>query len=123
MFWSSIFFFFLCFFFVSNGSFFSLKKKSREFPIQNWSLSLQFHTQYSLGSEQIQVMALSSAEDDSDFIIITCTSPTRFDADTADTEMLISATDILSWDCPTILSFQSVRVRAHRNRFVCFPGK
>ncbi|KAF3440498.1 hypothetical protein FNV43_RR18782 [Rhamnella rubrinervis] len=62
-------------------------------------------------------MASSSADDvnDFDFITIVCTNPNQLEAETTGEEILISATDILSWDFPTILRFQTVKVRAHRN--------
>ncbi|KAJ7976084.1 BTB/POZ domain-containing protein FBL11 [Quillaja saponaria] len=61
---------------------------------------------------------MASSSDD-DYVILFCTNPNPIETETAgEKEILISTRDIHSWDFPTILSFQTVKVQAHRNRLI-----
>ncbi|XP_031253522.1 BTB/POZ domain-containing protein FBL11 isoform X3 [Pistacia vera] len=65
-------------------------------------------------SDQQSLMASSSGDD---FVILVCTNlnPIEVEAE-KDREILISTDDIQSWDLVTILRYQTVRIRAYRNR-------
>lgn len=62
-------------------------------------------------------MALSSEDD---FVILICTNPDPIETETVRKEILISTTDILSWDLRTIRRCQTVKIRAGRNRLVAY---
>ncbi|KAK7844396.1 btb/poz domain-containing protein fbl11 [Quercus suber] len=63
---------------------------------------------------------MESSSDD-DFVILTCTNPNPIEAEAESEskhkkEILISTTDILSWDLHTILCSQTLQIHANRNR-------
>nr|KYP71091.1 LRR and BTB/POZ domain-containing protein FBL11 [Cajanus cajan] len=60
-----------------------------------------------------------SHDDDDDHIILLCTNTDPIETtQTLNDEILVSTTDILAWDFPTILTFPTIKVQAHRNRLV-----
>ncbi|XP_059463633.1 BTB/POZ domain-containing protein FBL11 isoform X2 [Corylus avellana] len=61
---------------------------------------------------------MASSSDDDDFVILVCTNPNPIEAETKQKEINISTRDILSWDLPTILSYQTLKVHASRIRLV-----
>ncbi|XP_034226541.1 BTB/POZ domain-containing protein FBL11 isoform X2 [Prunus dulcis] len=63
---------------------------------------------------------MASSTSDDDFITVVCSNPNRIQANTTstDVEILISVTNIPSWDLPSILCHQTVKVQAHRNRLI-----
>lgn len=65
---------------------------------------------------------MESSSDD-DFVILTCTIPNPIEAEAEaeseskhKKEILISTTDILSWDLHAILCSQTLQIHANRNR-------
>ena len=63
---------------------------------------------------------MESSSDD-DFVILTCTIPNPIEAEAESEskhkkEILISTTDILSWDLHAILCSQTLQIHANRNR-------
>ena len=67
---------------------------------------------------------MESSSDD-DFVILTCTNPNPIEAEAEaeaeseskhKKEILISTTDILSWDLHAILCSQTLQIHANRNR-------
>ncbi|XP_062117547.1 BTB/POZ domain-containing protein FBL11 isoform X3 [Humulus lupulus] len=61
----------------------------------------------------------SSSDDDNDFIILTITNSNQFEENSvSDQDLFLSATDISSWDLPSILTFSTLRVQAHRTRLI-----
>ncbi|XP_024188680.1 BTB/POZ domain-containing protein FBL11 isoform X2 [Rosa chinensis] len=63
---------------------------------------------------------MASSSDD-DFITVVCTNPKAVTTTTtaaAEREVLISVSDIQSWDLPAILYCQTLKVKAHRNRLI-----
>ena len=63
---------------------------------------------------------MESSSDD-DFVILTCTIPNPIEAEAESEskhkkEILISTTDILSWDLRAILCSQTLQIHANRNR-------
>lgn len=63
---------------------------------------------------------MASSTSDDDFITVVCSNPNPIQANTTSTdiEILISVTNIPSWDLPSILCHQTVKVQAHRNRLI-----
>ena len=59
----------------------------------------------------------SSSVSDDEYVILLCTDPDRIETDTGNGEIILSTRDILTWDFPTILNFQTIKVQAHRNRW------
>lgn len=65
---------------------------------------------------------MASSSGDDEFVILVCTDPNNeIEADISDQEIVISTTDISTWDFPSILSFQTFKIQAHRNRQIKFP--
>lgn len=63
---------------------------------------------------------MESSSDD-DFVILACTNPNPIEAEAEseskhNKDILISTTDILSWDLHTILRYQTLQIHANRNR-------
>lgn len=59
--------------------------------------------------------------DDDDHVFLVCTNPDDPIDETTETlnqEILVSTTDLLVWDSPAILSFQTIKVQAHRSRLI-----
>ncbi|XP_022767144.1 BTB/POZ domain-containing protein FBL11 isoform X10 [Durio zibethinus] len=62
---------------------------------------------------------MASSSDDDEFVILVCTDPNnQIGADISNEEIVISTTDISHWDFPSILSFQTFKIQAHRNRLI-----
>lgn len=62
-------------------------------------------------------MEVSDDEDEHVFLVCTNTDSIQT-TETLNDEILLSTADILSWDLPTILTFPTIKVQAHSNRFV-----
>ncbi|XVE61524.1 hypothetical protein DITRI_Ditri06bG0047200 [Diplodiscus trichospermus] len=62
---------------------------------------------------------MASSSDDNKFVILVCSEPyNQIEADISNEEIVISTTDISSWDFPSILSHQTFKIQAHRNRLI-----
>ncbi|XP_027350057.1 BTB/POZ domain-containing protein FBL11 isoform X2 [Abrus precatorius] len=56
---------------------------------------------------------------DDEHIILLCTNTDQMETTkTLNEEILLSTTDILAWDFPTILSFNTIKVQAHRDSLI-----
>ncbi|TKY62017.1 BTB/POZ domain-containing protein FBL11 [Spatholobus suberectus] len=59
------------------------------------------------------------SDDDDQHVILLCTNTDPIQTTkTLNDEILVSTTDILAWDFPTILAFPTIKVQAHRNRLI-----
>ncbi|XP_061340254.1 BTB/POZ domain-containing protein FBL11 [Gastrolobium bilobum] len=59
------------------------------------------------------------ASDDDEHVILVCTNPDPIEStENQNEEILVSTIDILICDLPTILSFRTIKVQAHRNRLI-----
>nr|XP_029143367.1 BTB/POZ domain-containing protein FBL11 isoform X4 [Arachis hypogaea] len=64
-------------------------------------------------------MEASSVVEDDERVILVCTDPDSLEPQTPDQEhLLLTATDILTWDLPNILTFNTLKVHAHRSRLI-----
>ncbi|KAK8473609.1 hypothetical protein PHAVU_001G188000 [Phaseolus vulgaris] len=60
-----------------------------------------------------------SDDDDGGHVFLVCTNTDSIQAaETLNNEILVSTTDILAWDLPTILTFPTIKVQAHPNRLI-----
>ncbi|KAK7396656.1 hypothetical protein VNO78_17812 [Psophocarpus tetragonolobus] len=56
------------------------------------------------------------SDEDDEHVILLCNNTDPIE--TLNHEILVSTTDILAWDLPTILTFPTIQVQTHRNKFV-----
>ncbi|KAF7818760.1 BTB/POZ domain-containing protein FBL11 [Senna tora] len=61
---------------------------------------------------------MASGSDHDEHVILICKNPDPITTEVGKEEILVSTTDILSWDLPEILSFHTVKVQAHRSRLI-----
>lgn len=65
------------------------------------------------------LLSMEVSDDDDELVILLCTNTDPIETtETLNDEILVSATDVLAWDLPTTLTFPTIKVQTHRNRFV-----